>query len=525
MTPRFVPAALAAALAFASPVLACDEEPDPVACQRQTPPAMDPAEARAYAQAIQQAAGMVGDATAQQLAQRHGLSILNVTWEDTGRSKGSSVGPNISDMTIQVGQTCMPVIRTPNFEDTTADVALDEFQVMVGNERGQPLRRVSLRELLSNLRRYLSLPTSWGGAGRSLVCERDSHALVSAQACFLPVPKSGSAEFNPVLFNYQSRAGDPAVMTILVTREGTSVTVIDPARGERWGSGQRLFFNQAGQRASFTGQRMSDFKASGQTATNGAALVKGDPNGGLNQVLLIQIPLKQKTPPQRDELECCEDSAGAPAACAPTMARSRGGDVEEAVVGHGKVEGPFTELGGLAIERDERFPIRVTVQLYKATSDGVVNPTDLSTIREQLDAVYEKGDAMGSLVTEGQTGRPTEAYAANGLPAWWSGAWAQHSRATGRPVAELQARLLDAMGEWVPSSPQELEAALRQLDLLSPDTQASIVEPVVDRCGTGVVRTCGTRSLPSRTGEVAAKVLGGVAALGAALFALTRIFA
>jgi hypothetical protein len=30
-----------------------------------------------------------------------------------------------------------------------------------------------------------------------------------------------------VLFNYQSRAGDPAVLAILATREGTSVTVID----------------------------------------------------------------------------------------------------------------------------------------------------------------------------------------------------------------------------------------------------------------------------------------------------------
>lgn len=522
MTPRFVPAALTAlalAAPFGSIARACDE-PE-VACQPQTPPAIDPAEARAYAQTIRQAAGMVSDPTAQQLAQRHGLSILNVTWEDTGRSKGSSVGPNISDMTIQVGQTCMPVIRTPNFEDTTADVALDRFQVMVGNERGQPLRRVSLRELLSNLRRYLSLPTSWGGEGRSLLSERDSHALVSAQACFLPVPKSGSAEFNPVLFNYQSRAGDPAVLTILVTREGTSVTVIDPARGERWGSGQRLFFNQAGQRASFTGQRLSDFKASGQTATNGAALVKGDPAGGLNQVLLIQVPLKQKTPPPRQELaDCCES---APAACAP-MARSRGGDVEEAVVGHGKVEGPFTELGGLAIERDERFPIRVTVQLYKATSDGVVNPTDMSTIKEQLDAIYEKGDAVGSLVTEGQTGRPTEAYAAGGLPAWWTSAWEQHARLSGIPVAELQARMLDAYGEWVPSSPKELADALTQLGLLR--TRAEL------RCGTiermveedRRVMRCGTMSPPSRTTEVVAKVVGGVAALAAAAFALTRLF-
>ena len=62
---------------------------------------------------------------------------------------------------------------------------------------------------------------------------------------FLPIPKSGVATFNPVLFNYQSYPGDPAVLTILATREGTSTTIIDNQRdgfgaGRTWG--QRLFF-------------------------------------------------------------------------------------------------------------------------------------------------------------------------------------------------------------------------------------------------------------------------------------------
>ena len=93
--------------------------------------------------------------------------------------------------------------------------------------------------------------------------------LVSAQACFLPVPNQGSAEFNPVLFNYQSAKDDPAVLTILASREGTSVTVIDNQRDgfqTRGVWGQRLFFNQNGERASFTGQRLSDFSASGSAS-------------------------------------------------------------------------------------------------------------------------------------------------------------------------------------------------------------------------------------------------------------------
>ncbi len=212
------------------------------------------------------------------MAQKHGLHVLDVTWEDTARFDFSAVGPNISDMTIQVQHqipgredyelSCMPVIRYPNFSDISGDISPDEFFLLVGNEKGQPLEKITLRELLGNLRTYLHDPDSWKGDRTSLLAEdRDSHVLVSAQACFLPIPKEGIAEFNPVLFNYQSRAGDPAVLTILATREGTSITVIDNVRdgfeaGRTWG--QRLFFNQNGERASLTGQRKSDFLAEQQ---------------------------------------------------------------------------------------------------------------------------------------------------------------------------------------------------------------------------------------------------------------------
>ena len=55
-----------------------------------------------YIQAIENTSAMVWDENAIQLANKYGLNILNVTWEDTGRYYNSSVGPNISDVTIQV---------------------------------------------------------------------------------------------------------------------------------------------------------------------------------------------------------------------------------------------------------------------------------------------------------------------------------------------------------------------------------------------------------------------------------------
>ena len=55
-----------------------------------------------YLEAIEKTAAMVWNDRAQSLVQEYGLNIVNVTWEDTGRFHNSSVGPNISDLTIQV---------------------------------------------------------------------------------------------------------------------------------------------------------------------------------------------------------------------------------------------------------------------------------------------------------------------------------------------------------------------------------------------------------------------------------------
>ncbi|HYF61864.1 MAG TPA: hypothetical protein VD886_03570 [Herpetosiphonaceae bacterium] len=392
----------------------------------------------AYLDAIRKTEQMTFDSEAQRLAERHGLQIMNVTWEDTGRYSGSSVGPNISDVTIQVqhtlpgrddyGLALMPVIRHPNFSDLTADISPDDFFLMVGNERGGELRRISLREYLGDFRSYLSDGDSWAGRETSLLAERDSHVLVSAQAAFLPIPQAGTAEFNPVIFNYQSYAGDPAVLTIVATREGTSATVIDNTRDAfpaGWSWGQRLFFNQSGERASFTGQRLSDFNASGGPAASGGPSAGGE--AGLNMVLLIQVPLKQKQPmlPEPAQEGLVYSAPSAAGSAAPS-------DVEAAVIGHGAVEGPFTEIDGLEIERDDRFPVRVTVQFYKATSNGVVSAADLEDIAAQIDRVYADADYVGSLVVDGPAGRPTEYDGSKIEPDnWWPAFWSRFEANTG----------------------------------------------------------------------------------------------
>ena len=153
-----------------------------------------------YQEVVNRVAEMVWDSSIRTMASKHGLDVVNVTWEDTGRYSGSCWGPNISDMTIQVHSyqngdtnpslTCMPVIRYPNFHDLSADMDPDNFYMLVGNEIGEDLGPVSLTDFVDNIRYYLHDPDSWEGDENGLLAERDSVVLVSAQAVFLPIPSN-----------------------------------------------------------------------------------------------------------------------------------------------------------------------------------------------------------------------------------------------------------------------------------------------------------------------------------------------
>lgn len=382
-----------------------------------------------YGRVIDKVANMVGDGAVRSGASRRGLSLVNVMWEDTGRAQGSALGPNISDLTLQVRRrdpqgnfmsSLMPVIRFPNFSDRTGDVPADKFFVRVGNERpGSPLASVPLTEVLRDIRRFASVPSSIRGTG-SLLAPRDSHFLVSAQAVFLPIPKEGKAEFTPAIFNYQSAPGSPAVLTLLVTREGTSVAVIENRPEDRTqGMGQEIYFNNRGQRASFTAERKSDVEA--RIAAQGGPKTEADRTAlqkGADVLFLVQVPLVHanqgrlggampapSSPAGGGAIPKAAKPKSAPAAEAVAKDRS---DVEQAVLGHGPNLGPYNEGRNLRLVRDPKFPIRITVQFYKATSNGVVSESDLDGIARSIGGVYEHADAVGSLVMpEGDPRRPT----------------------------------------------------------------------------------------------------------------------
>jgi hypothetical protein len=388
----------------------------------------DPSDSREYARVIDKVANMVQDGDLVSRVQRRGLSLVNVTWEDTGRAQGSSLGPNISDLTLQVrrrdesGQfqsAVMPVIRFPNFTDRTGDVTSDRFFIRVGNERRGGLQSLPLTDVLRNIKAFASSSDSILGSG-NMLAPRDTHFLVSAQAVFLPIPKSGKAQFNPVLFNYQSAPGSPAVLTLLVTRQGTSIQVIEnrPEDVTAAGWGQELYFNNLGQRAAFTAERKSDveqrIQAQGgpKSEDDRSALQKG-----ADVLFMVQVPLKHQNrgllggaipKPAKAYAAPAAPAAGAPAPAAAAPMAAERSDVEQAVLGHGPNLGPFNEGHRLRFERDPSFPIRITVQFYKATSNGIASDSDLDSIARSIGSVYEHADFVGSLVLpEGDPRRPT----------------------------------------------------------------------------------------------------------------------
>ncbi len=382
---------------------------------------------QSFREVIEKVVAMPGDSDLQQRCARLGLEVMNVMWEDTGRYEGSSVGPNISDLTLQVRErvgeqvrtSLLPVIRHPNFSDKTADVKAEQLWVRIGNERAGATRRaVRLSDVLEHLGEYLSASSTLKGSG-NLLAKRDTHFLVSAQHVFVPLPREGKAEFNPVLFNYQSYPGNPAVLTLLVTREGLSVRVIENKPGDQTfqGWGQQLYFNDKGQKTTFTAERKSAVAnriASGQ----GTKADEGALDEGADMMMLVQVPLKQAVA-HRGGYFGMDDSLaqGAPAmesaAAGEKSLRRERSDVEQAVLGHGDAMGTHEECGGLSLARDDRFPVRVTVQFYKATSNGVVSDSDLADVKRAIDRTYESGDYVGSLVvpqSERDRQRPTSWY-------------------------------------------------------------------------------------------------------------------
>jgi hypothetical protein len=366
-------------------------------------------------------------------------------------------------MTLSVSGSSMPLIKaSSNFEDETWDVEIEKIPLVVGNEDGSMLRTVTLKEYLKNFRDYLHSPSSWKGSKSSLLTDTDQHVICSAQACFLPMPAQGEAKFNVAIRNYQSSSGSPAVLAIVASANGTSAEVLD-------GSQQRLYHNKNGEKASFIGQRLSDHRVeTGSSLSSDAPMTASEKQQ--NMLLIIQVPLKQEDRPLMSPVfNCMPCPPGLVFSSSVSSAKPmfRSVDVESAIIKVGESEGKHEEIHNVEIERDTRFPVRVTMQYYKATSNGAVNDSVMSQIKDELQAARKWAVAISSLVTE-TTNRTTEH---NVPPVWWHSFWTQYSplfpqykssdaaasflfansRFHNSQLTEVQEQVLDLLGKGEPA--------------------------------------------------------------------------
>jgi hypothetical protein len=351
----------------------------------------------------------------------HGLSIQKVSWEDTARDKGSCLGPNISDMTLSQNNELYPMIRKPNMSDRTMDIPIKHFQVPVGNEKGETLKSVSLKEYLENVDKYVDYNSEKIG---NLFNKRDEVVLTQTQSCVLDCPNNKTVDFCPRIFNYQSWS-EPRVLTITISSKGTSTQVIK--------GNTSLYFNNNGKAHMYSASRVANEreKKTGKPQKAVQSFNELDKDEKLeNCLMIIQVPLKQqlKSPMPRmayslggmlesEEEECfdgavggmfcndeeeSDDDFGNYSRFNKKTKKAAGFDMASLGLGSHQGEFKFSSFSETKLERDERFPIRCTYQYYRVSDTTQLSQKLVDTIAEELKDVEHLSVAKGSLVYAGE---------------------------------------------------------------------------------------------------------------------------
>jgi hypothetical protein len=343
------------------------------------------------------------------LAEKHGLVIQKVSWEDTARAKGSCWGPNISDMTLTVDETLMNVIRKPNFSDHTCDLPSSYFKVTIGNETEtkSELKTITLKEYVKSLK-----------DGKDLWLERDENILVSAQCCVLPCDETGEVEFVPSLYNYQS-----AVLVIISTSQGTTQHMMSQK--------DNLYFNENGVKRKFLAKRLTQDRKERGVKLEGKMSEEEEER---NVILIYQIPLKKKDVYRRgggglplgfqyfSSSASYGSSNGSSDGWGNYSSNASGpekfGYAGDDRCGHRGMDDAMLRVSSRGygnyerseetMKRDPKYPIRVTYQFYKTTDENVLTVEDMTYIADKIQGVYDLAKTKGSLVMDRDTGRPTE---------------------------------------------------------------------------------------------------------------------
>jgi hypothetical protein len=372
-------------------------------------------------------AGIYGNPEMAKRASDNGLVIKRVSWEDTGRWTDSTVGPNITDQTLEVAGQLMPIIGMANYTDVTADIPIDNFNVTVSTgDESAKLERIPLKSYLQEIGKWSLAPKL-----QSMLRDRDTHILTSAQCNILPL-RDGEVEFNIRLHNYQSISSSspeeeehPAVLVIASSTAGTSAQVLDKTGRVLFRSGNSAHNYKVTRSSAFVAERVEQLAKERpdesrdvlESEVRDEALERGC-------IQVFQVPLKnphakinffekkgscyQKAGSAEGNSLFFDESWGETPSSSSSSAVARPPlGIEAGVVQMGSYVGPWTGLPSTANwERDTTLPIRCTVMFYNVSDSDDVSNEVFRQFREKIEAVYLMGSNVGSLVTETTT-RPT----------------------------------------------------------------------------------------------------------------------
>jgi hypothetical protein len=410
-----------------------------------------------FSETISQVIQLTENDDVQKYLSKSSMAVQKVSWEDISRNKNSVWGDSITDMTLCVAKTPItddkptptvlcPVIRHKNYTDKSFDVPADTFKLAVDN------KVMTLSEYLKKL---------------GVFDARDSTAvLLQTQCCILPVqdqqslglmhspalasPAPAPTEFCVSLYNYQANNDSPAVLAICAHKNSTSATLLKqkPTKlfqsfnnDAHWFKLERV----AAVRAKASGkkeERVTDFRKMTETEKQE------------NCIMIIQVPLVHEMPKPRkysggyslysnelDDLEL-KSSGMASSSGKEIWSDASIGDEEEYSsgkrysgikkssssrketgldMGNVQVGSKVNDVDANAdtfitpdnideykLKRDSKYPVRVTFQYYRASDSTNIPTNELDNIIEQLLQPVKVATAVGSLVTSGDTNRPTE---------------------------------------------------------------------------------------------------------------------
>ena len=188
------------------------------------------------------------------------LVLDSLFWNKYNKLRVKSWGGCVTDQTILIDNIRMPIIRKPNYSQSTWDVSLDSIPITIGNQSKSDqfiqTQTISLREYLNNFNKYMSSTRAQFSStdddtkefipsNINLLSSSDNTVIMNTSCCLLPANiNEGTTKFSLGALNWKTALKNPACLYIVSTINGTSSVIVE-------GNFQKIFYNDHGKKSSF----------------------------------------------------------------------------------------------------------------------------------------------------------------------------------------------------------------------------------------------------------------------------------